>query len=324
VNSRIDGLLDIQRPGDPSVFSAEARASAQELIDRYPAGQGRSALLPMLHLVQSEQGYVSADGIAFCAEMLDITKAQVAAVATFYTMYKRKPTGEYLVSVCTNTLCGLLGGDEIYATLSEALGVGHEGTTEDGSITLEHAECLAACDYAPVLTVNYEYFDNQTVESAEGIVAQLRAGTRPLPSRGAPLCSFREIERQIAGFVDTRPESVTAEAIGPQSIAGVRLAVERRESAPSYAASAPVDSSAGDPHSGQRTGSSANDEPLQTNESDPDAPEDNAAIPGTSSAQSTTEAEAPRDTSQSNETKSGSGSAGSPSTGAGTTGAGGV
>ena len=85
----------------------------------------------MLHLVQSEQGYVSADGIAFCADVLDLTKAQVAAVATFYTMYKRKPTGEYLVSVCTNTLCGMLGGDEIYQTLSDLLGVGMNETAGD-------------------------------------------------------------------------------------------------------------------------------------------------------------------------------------------------
>ena len=108
--------IDIERPGNPDVFDAERarRRARREIIARYPAGQSRSALLPMLHLVQSEQGYVSADGIAFCADVLDITKAQVAAVATFYTMYKRKPTGEYLVSVCTNTLCGMLGGDEIY------------------------------------------------------------------------------------------------------------------------------------------------------------------------------------------------------------------
>src|ERR1700722_508383 len=133
-------LLQLDRPGDPSVFGADVRAAAQELIGRYPAGQGRSALLPILHLVQSEQGYVSADGIAFCADILGLAKAQVAAVATFYTMYKRKPTGEFLVSVCTNTLCGVLGGDEIYASLSEALGIGMNETTDDGLITLEHAE----------------------------------------------------------------------------------------------------------------------------------------------------------------------------------------
>src|SRR3954469_852821 len=212
-NQRLS-LVDIGRPGDPAVFGEEVRTAAAEIIARYPAGQSRSALLPMLHLVQSEQGYVSADGIAFCAELLELTKAQVAAVATFYTMYKRSPTGEYLVSVCTNTLCGLLGGDEIYRALSERLGVGMNQTAgtpgTPGSITLEHAECLAACDYAPVVTVNYEFFDNQTPESALELVNELRGGNRPLPSRGAPLCSFREISRQIAGFVDQRPESRTA------------------------------------------------------------------------------------------------------------------
>jgi NADH-quinone oxidoreductase subunit E len=184
--------------------------------------------------VQSEQGYVSPDGIAFCAEVLDLAKAQVAAVATFYTMYKRKPTGEYLVSVCTNALCAMVGGDEIYATLTDHLGVGMNETTTDGAITLEHAECLAACDYAPVVTVNYEFFDNQTPESALVLVDALRAGVRPLPDRGAPLCSFKQIERQIAGFYDERPAALEAEATGRQTEAGVRLAGRRGESAPAY------------------------------------------------------------------------------------------
>jgi NADH-quinone oxidoreductase subunit E len=228
-------VLTLDRPGDPSVFGVDVRAAAAELVSRYPAGQSRSALLPMLHLVQSEQGYVSPDGIAFCADFLDLTKAQVAAVVTFYTMYKRKPTGEYLVSVCTNTLCAMLGGDEIYAALSETLGVGMNETTADGQITLEHAECLAACDYAPVVTVNYEFFDNQTVASAGDLVAHLQSGERPLPTRGAPLCTFKQIERQIAGFLDERPSALEAEATGAPTEVGVRLAVERKESAPSYA-----------------------------------------------------------------------------------------
>ncbi|MDR1999301.1 MAG: NADH-quinone oxidoreductase subunit NuoE [Frankiaceae bacterium] len=235
MNARTEGLLDIGRAGDPSVFPARIREAAAELIARYPAGQERSALLPLLHLVQSEQGCVSADGIAFCADQLGITKAQVAAVATFYTMYKRSPTGEFLVSVCTNALCGMLGGDRIYEVLSQVLEVGNQETTPDGLITLEHAECLAACDYAPVLTVNYEFFDQQTPESAAALVAELQRGGRPHPTRGAPLCTFREIERQIAGLPDERPEALTAEAIGDPSTAGVRLAVELRQSAPSYA-----------------------------------------------------------------------------------------
>ena len=276
-NTRLT-LIDIERPGNADVFDAEVRAAADEIIARYPAGQSRSALLPMLHLVQSEQTYVSADGIAFCADVLGLTKAQVAAVATFYTMYKRTLTGEYLVSVCTNTLCGMLGGDDIYRTLSDTLGVGMNETTADGLITLEHAECLAACDYAPVVTVNYEFFDNQTPESASGLVSELRGGSRPLPTRGAPLCSFREISRQIAGFVDQRPESVRASATGPQTEAGVMLAQRRNEQAPGYqpeqdagSASAGHAERAAAENSGTRDGSSANDAPLNTFQSDPAA-----------------------------------------------------
>jgi NADH-quinone oxidoreductase subunit E len=283
-------LLDIQRPGDPSVFPSQVRDDALALIARYPEGQSRSALLPMLHLVQSEQGYVSADGIAFCADVLDLTKAQVAAVATFYTMYKRKPTGEYLVSVCTNTLCGLLGGDEIYQTLSELLGVGMNETSgtpgAPGSITLEHAECLAACDYAPVVTVNYEFFDNQTVESATGLVGDLRNGSRPLPTRGAPLCSFKEISRQIAGFVDDRPESRTAAGSGAPTEAGVRLAQAKGESAPGVPPTGDASSSedhaerAAAANTGAMQPTSAHDAPLSTADSDPAAPRDKATKPG--------------------------------------------
>jgi len=279
-NQRLS-LIDIGRPGDPSVFDDTVRTAAAEIIARYPAGQARSALLPMLHLTQAEQGYVSADGIAFCAEVLELTKAQVAAVATFYTMYKRSPTGEYLVSVCTNTLCGMLGGDEIFRALSELLGVGMNQTAgtpgEPGSITLEHAECLAACDYAPVVTVNYEFFDNQSVESATGLVTELQAGNRPLPSRGAPLCSFREISRQIAGFVDQRPESLRASATGPQTEAGVLLARRLDQQAPGYPPGEDAGSSsahaerAAAGNTGAQAETSAHDAPLSTSSSDPAA-----------------------------------------------------
>jgi NADH-quinone oxidoreductase subunit E len=231
-------VVNLDRPGDASVFDEQTRAEAQQIIARYPEGQSRSALLPMLHLVQSVQGQVTPDGIAFCSELLGLTKAQVSAVVTFYTMFKRTPTGEYLVSVCTNTLCGMLGGDEIFATLRETLGVGNNGTTDDGMFTLEHAECLAACDYAPIVTVNYEFFDNQTPESAVELVGKLRGGERPLPSRGAPLCSFKQISRQIAGFFDDESAyAADANGSGAPTEVGVRLAQERGDTAPSYAVS---------------------------------------------------------------------------------------
>jgi len=197
---------------------------AREIIARYPADRARSALLPLLHLVQSEDGYVTPAGVEYCAAVLGITKAQVGAVATFYTMYKRRPTGEYLVSVCTNTLCNVMGGQAVYDTLVEHLGVGHDETTQDGSITLEHAECLAACDYAPVLTVNYDFFDQVTPEGAVQLVDQLRGGARPRPSRGARLCSLKEMSLQLAGFADEREGAIGDPAAGEPTLRGNRLA----------------------------------------------------------------------------------------------------
>ena len=188
-------------------ISEEARerlaAEAREIIARYP--RPRSGLLPLLHLVQSEEGYVSPEGIGFCAQALGLTTAEVAAVATFYTQYKRHPNGEYTVGVCTNTLCAVMGGDAIFEALQEHLGVGHDETTPDGVITLEHVECNAACDYAPVVMVNWEFFDNQTPSSARDLVDRLRAGRSVSPTRGAStVCSFREVSRVLAGFDDGR------------------------------------------------------------------------------------------------------------------------
>jgi NADH-quinone oxidoreductase subunit E len=207
-------------------FSDAIRADAAEVIARYP--QKRSALLPLLHLVQSEQGYVTPEGIAFCAELLGLTLAEVGAVATFYTMYRRRPIGTYSVGVCTNTLCAVLGGDEILETLEEHLGIGPDETTEDGKIHLEHVECNAACDYAPVVMVNWEFFDNQTPESATALVEDLRAGKPVAPSRGpSKVCTAREVSRVLAGFNDgLAGEGVAA---GPASLIGLELAKQRGE-----------------------------------------------------------------------------------------------
>jgi NADH-quinone oxidoreductase subunit E len=176
-------------------------ADAREIIARYPVP--RSALLPMLHLVQSEEGYISPDGVTFCADLLELTTAEVSAVATFYTQFKRHPNGTYTVGVCTNTLCAVMGGDQIYDALEAYLGIGHDETTDDGSITLERVECNAACDYAPVVMVNWEFFDNQTPSSAKSLVDKLRAGQPASPTRGADkVCTFKEMSRVLAGFLD--------------------------------------------------------------------------------------------------------------------------
>ena len=184
----------------PAVDWAALRRDADAIVARYP--RSRSALLPLLHLVQSVEGYVSAEGVGFCADVLGLTKAEVGAVATFYTMYKRRPCGDWLVSVCTNLSCQLRGGEDIYQRLSDKLGLHHDETDAEGRFTLEHAECLAACDFAPVVTVNYEFFDNQTVETAEALVDALARGERPMPTRGEALKTFKEIGRELAGFVD--------------------------------------------------------------------------------------------------------------------------
>ncbi|CCH90346.1 NADH:ubiquinone oxidoreductase, chain E [Modestobacter italicus] len=225
-------------------LTAQHEAEARELMARYP--QARSALLPMLHLVQSVQGYVSPEGVGFCARLLGLTKAEVGAVATFYTMYKRHPTGRHLVSVCTNTLCAVLGGQRIYDAVSADLGVGHDQTAADGSVTLEHAECLAACDYAPVVTVDYEFYDQQDVDSARELVAALRRGEKPAPTRGAALTDFRGVSRQLAGLSQhADPAAAQAAVDGPSTgeptLRGVRLAAERGETAPPMSGAQPDD-----------------------------------------------------------------------------------
>jgi NADH-quinone oxidoreductase subunit E len=216
------------------VFDEVTRQRTKEIIARYP--QSRSALLPLLHLVQSVEGHVSQDGIRYCAEALELTTAEVSAVATFYTMYKRTPCGQHLVSVCTNTLCAALGGDDIYRRLTSKLGVGHEGTAGEpgtpGSITLEHAECLAACDLAPVLQVNYEYYDNQTPESAEALVDALQRGEKPHPTRGAALTDFRTVELELAGVFPDLETSAEGPSVAPESVRGAQLASERGWVAP--------------------------------------------------------------------------------------------
>ncbi|MEV4240449.1 NADH-quinone oxidoreductase subunit NuoE [Nocardia sp. NPDC049737] len=217
----------------PQPFAAFVRerleVDAKEIIARYP--EPRSALLPLLHLVQAEEGCVTGTGIEFCAEQLGLTGAEVTAVATFYSMYRRTPTGDYHVGVCTNTLCAVMGGDAILETLQRRLGIRHGETTADGSITLEHIECNAACDFAPVVMVNWEFFDNQTPESTAALVDSLRRGEQVTPTRGAPLCTFKQTSRILAGFPDERP-GVLDGAAGEATLAGLRVAQEQNMQAP--------------------------------------------------------------------------------------------
>jgi NADH-quinone oxidoreductase subunit E len=196
---------------------AALERDAAAIQARYP--KPRSALLPMLHLVQSVDGYVSPAGIAFCADELGLSTAEVSAVATFYTQFKRQPNGTYTLGVCVTALCAIMGGDAIYARLSDYLGVGNEETTADGLFTLEKVECNAACDYAPVVMVNWEFFDNQTPSSATGIAEKLRAGEKVAPSRGPDeVRTFKEVSRVLAGFPDGLADQ--GPSAGPASLAG--------------------------------------------------------------------------------------------------------
>jgi NADH-quinone oxidoreductase subunit E len=218
---------------DPQTAITEGTREELRLIaERYP--QARSALLPMLHLVQSVEGRVTPAGIEACADILGISTADVSGVATFYTMYKRRPVGKYHVGVCTTALCAIMGGDEVYARLQDHLGIGNDETTEDGLITLEHVECNAACDMAPVMMVNWEFFDNTTPQRAVEVVDQIRSGAEVTPTRGARVCTWREAERVLAGFPDGRAdEGPTAAA---ESVLGLRIARERGWSAPATTA----------------------------------------------------------------------------------------
>ena len=205
----------------------QTREKAREIISRYP--QSRSALLPMLHLVQSEEGFVSADGIALCAEELNLSTAEVSAVATFYTMYHKKPVGEYHIGVCINPGCGILGGDQIWSTLCSRLGIGNDEVTADGKVSLERIECQAACTHAPVMTANWEFLDNMTPEKAVDVVEKLVKGEEVLSTRGPKIRTFKENELTLAGFDDGLADFGQADE---EMLAGLKRAKELGQSAP--------------------------------------------------------------------------------------------
>jgi NADH-quinone oxidoreductase subunit E len=183
-------------------------ARVEELIARYP--RRRSALLPLLFLLQAEDGYVSPAGVAQVAELLGLTKAEVGAVATFYTMFRRRPVGRYLVSVCRTLSCELRGSREIAAAVAERLDVPLGGTDASGMVTVEEVECLAACDGAPVLQVNTENYERITREQALELVERLLAGEVPPPTLAADGAvtepSTAALHWRLAGLGEPPPE----------------------------------------------------------------------------------------------------------------------
>jgi NADH-quinone oxidoreductase subunit E len=197
-------------------ISDATREEAARLVKRYPVA--RSALLPLLHLVQSDEGYVSDDGIALCATTLGLTRAEVGAVATFYTMFKREPFGDYLLSVCTNPTCKIAGGQAIYESYVESCG-GH--VDADGGVMVEHAECLGICDAAPVVQVNYEMFGPVSHDEAMDLLAKAKAGDPPASNlSGEVPQTFRVVERDFSGIDDGVDEHLI-EAARLQALAAV-------------------------------------------------------------------------------------------------------
>ena len=202
-------------------FSNEDLAIMETIIKRYP--RSRSAIMPLLHFVQSRAGYVTNEGIELIAKLLDLAAAEVTAVSTFYTQYKPTPVGEYHVGVCTNTLCAIMGGDAIMDALKDHLGIENDGVTSDGKVSLEHIECNAACDYAPVVMANWEFYDNQTVQSAKELVDSMRAGKPKPPTRGPnTLVTWKQASEVLAGLNDGKAhEGVQA---GGPTLLGLKIA----------------------------------------------------------------------------------------------------
>jgi len=204
-------------------YTPEQLQVMDSMIKRYP--RSRSAIMPLLHYVQSIAGYVTNEGIELIAKLLTLETAEVSAVATFYTQYKRKPVGEYHVGVCTNTLCAVMGGDAIFAALKDHLGVENDGVTADGKVSLEHIECNAACDYAPVVMANWEFYDNQNVSSAKELVDSMRKGTPKPPTRGPnSLVTWKEASAVLSGINDGKAnEGLQA---GEPTLLGLKLSKE--------------------------------------------------------------------------------------------------
>ena len=164
---------------------------ALEIIERYP--RPRSALIPLLHLAQAQDGFVSESAMQHIAELLDTTPSEVLSTCSFYEMFKRSKVGTYQVNICRGISCFLLGAEELAERAADRLGIFLGGTTSDGSITLEAVECVAACSEAPCLQVNYRYFNRVDGETLDDLLDDLSTGARPDLPRHGVLSSVRQI-----------------------------------------------------------------------------------------------------------------------------------
>lgn len=155
----------------------ELQDRLREIVARYPSA--RSAMLPCLHLVQEQHGYITPEGVLAVAEAIGVKPDEVESIVTFYSMYSQEPKGRYIVKVCTSISCYLRGCDDVLAHLEQRLGIRKGETTSDGRFTLEAVECLAACGMAPALQVNGRFVENATIESASALIDYLAGGGDP-------------------------------------------------------------------------------------------------------------------------------------------------
>lgn len=155
---------------------------AHEIISRYP--KKKSALIPLLHLAQEQDGYVSDDAIRHLAELVEVTPAEALGTCTFYEMFKRSPVGDYRINICHGIACHLMGAEELLEHAEETLGVRPGTVTDDGKISYEGVECIAACTEAPCLQVNYRYRNRVTTQDLDGLINGLRNGTEEVPLHG--------------------------------------------------------------------------------------------------------------------------------------------
>lgn len=183
------------------VLTAALREQAGAIVTRYPEGRERSAIVPLLYLVQSVEGRVTPEGLREVAEVLGLRTAEVEAVASFYTMIRLRPTGEHVIGVCTNLSCSLRGAKDVYEVAHEATEVGHgREISDDGRFTVHEEECLGACDAAPVVQVDFANHDRVTPERMREIVDSLRRGEVPTPARGIAPRDFKHASRILAGI----------------------------------------------------------------------------------------------------------------------------
>jgi NADH-quinone oxidoreductase subunit E len=159
-------------------------ALARDIITRYP--RRKSALIPLLHLSQEQNGYITQEAMRHIAELLELTPAEVYGTATFYEMFRFQPTGRYLINICGTMSCALLGANELMHHAEHTLGIKAGSTTPDGMFTLQHAECQAACTEAPTLQVNYRHRYRVTTADFDQLVDDLRAGRldNEIPAHG--------------------------------------------------------------------------------------------------------------------------------------------